>query len=210
MKEEMIELKLTLVGDASVGKTSVLNLLLMNKFNEKHPTVGVDIHHKIIDLPECQVKLYLWDTAGQERFRCLTNSYFRGSQIVMLIFDVTNGMSLTSLAKWLQDAKDNIKGDFQRILVGNKMDLITQKIIPSSDIEQFISQHQINAYFMVSAKNDLGEINIMFNRAAQFGYEMWQESQSKAKISQNAMFSYKHEIPVVSHVPNNRRPCCFR
>eukprot|EP00302_Diacronema_sp_CCMP2436_P000625 CAMPEP_0179846768 /NCGR_PEP_ID=MMETSP0982-20121206/5724_1 /TAXON_ID=483367 /ORGANISM="non described non described, Strain CCMP 2436" /LENGTH=125 /DNA_ID=CAMNT_0021731905 /DNA_START=20 /DNA_END=394 /DNA_ORIENTATION=- len=87
--------KLLLVGDAGVGKSSMLLRFTDDTFEEHMAsTIGVDFKVKTIKVGELTVKLTIWDTAGQERFRTLTNSYYRGCQGIILVFDLTSEQSL--------------------------------------------------------------------------------------------------------------------
>lgn len=81
---------MVLVGDSRVGKTTFFNQAILNKFIETHvSTIGVDFQIKEMTIGHSKVKLQIWDTVGQERYRSLCNSYFRTSDIVVLIFDLT-------------------------------------------------------------------------------------------------------------------------
>ena len=91
--------KIVLLGNQSVGKTSILQYFLNGIFNEEYvvslfvynqPTIGLDYSTKIVEESGVHVKLQLWDTAGQERFRSLTSQYVNGASGAIIVFDVTS------------------------------------------------------------------------------------------------------------------------
>ena len=83
--------KIVLVGDVSVGKTSLILQITDNKFKEEYvPSVGVDFFSKTIRYKDKQLKLQIWDSAGQEKYRSLIPSYIRSSSIVYLVYDISS------------------------------------------------------------------------------------------------------------------------
>ena len=143
--------KLVLVGDCSVGKSSILLRFSEDRFMSNYcPTIGVDFSSKILDVGT-KVKLLVWDTAGQERFRTITKNYYRDADAHLLIFDMTDPLSFENLKYWIKEIKENT--DFQNIfLIGTKSDLIIKKSINPSFIKQFIEENNIINYFEISSK----------------------------------------------------------
>lgn len=116
-------LKVVIVGDANVGKTSLLRRYCEGKFESSRvATIGVDFQTKVVDLPEGQVKLSIWDMAGQEHFSVIRTGFYRGSLATALVFDVTDQNSFDHLEKWQQEVSGSVsEQDF--VVVGNKIDL---------------------------------------------------------------------------------------
>ena len=97
-----MSLKLIVVGDSGIGKTSIINRLTHNEFRETYePTIGVDFRILKKQTKLGEVKIMLWDTAGQERFNSIVSSYFRGSDGILLCFALNNKDSFDNLNKWL-------------------------------------------------------------------------------------------------------------
>jgi small GTP-binding protein len=85
---DAVRYKIVFVGDVSVGKTSIMNRFIENKFSEAYdPSIGVDFHSKIITYKNRPYKLQFWDSAGQEKYKSLIPSYVRGASIIFIIFD---------------------------------------------------------------------------------------------------------------------------
>ncbi|KIY50824.1 ras-domain-containing protein [Fistulina hepatica ATCC 64428] len=116
--------KIVLLGDQSVGKTSLITRFMYDAFdNTYQATIGIDFLSKTMYLEDRTVRLQLWDTAGQERFRSLIPSYIRDSSVAIVVFDITNRQSFLSTSKWIDDVRSERGNDVIIVLVGNKADL---------------------------------------------------------------------------------------
>ena len=101
-QEAQIVLKLLLLGDSSVGKTSILNKYISNKFDESSiSTVGVDYMDKIIDYNKFKIKLQIWDTSGEEKFRTITKNFYRNADGLLVVFDLTKKESFSHVQSWI-------------------------------------------------------------------------------------------------------------
>jgi len=124
------QFRVILIGDSTVGKSSLLKCFTDGTFAEvSDPTVGVDFFARVLKVADgTPIKLQLWDTAGQERFRSITKSYYRNSVGCLLVFDICNRNSYTHIPQWMAEAKRHIephKAAF--ILVGCKRDIASQE-----------------------------------------------------------------------------------
>ncbi len=136
-KAAPINIKLLLIGNSSVGKSSLLLRFSDEAWlpeDEASATIGVDFRvHRMSVVPDdadtpVDVKLSIWDTAGQERFRTITASYYRGAQGVVLVYDVTSRESFESLPRWWDELETYLGGEGRdavvKIVVGNKVDKV--------------------------------------------------------------------------------------
>jgi Ras-related protein Rab-18 len=130
--------KLLLVGDAGVGKSSMLLRFTDDTFDEAlQSTIGVDFKVKMMAAREKRIKMTIWDTAGQERFRTLTSSYYRGAQGIILVYDVTRRETFENLNQWLQEVEVYSPGggkDVVKLLVGNKIDKVRSLSLSLSSV----------------------------------------------------------------------------
>ena len=124
-------IKLLLVGNSSVGKSSLLLRFADDTFEELSPTIGVDFKLKYLDLDGKRLKLTVWDTAGQERFRTLTSSYYRGAQGIVFVYDITRRDTFDDLAEIWQREVDmySTVEDCVKIVIGNKVDRAEQRAV---------------------------------------------------------------------------------
>lgn len=119
-----VQLKLLLIGDGSVGKSSLLARYTDDTFSAQWiSTIGIDFKTKVVELDGLRVRCQIWDTAGQERFRTITTSFFRGAQGIALCFDVTSLPSFNNIGMWMQQVMESADQGVRLMLVGTKVDL---------------------------------------------------------------------------------------
>ena len=158
---KIFEYKIILVGDPGVGKTSIMAKFVTNEFRSVYTsTIGVEFKLKDIYLNNntC-ARMKIWDTCGQEKFRAITRQYFKNSNGVFLVFDLTKKETIKKLIMWMKDINDNISNDFITFLIGNKIDVKDRDITISEEAKQFANEKKIN-YYEVSAKTGSGVYNI--------------------------------------------------
>ena len=113
--------KLLLIGNSSVGKSSLLFRFVENVWDDSFvPTIGVDFKLKTLEVNGKKVKLQIWDTAGQERFKNITSSYYRGGNGVLVVYDITDRESFENLTSWLIEIEKNANKNVYKLLIGNK------------------------------------------------------------------------------------------
>ena len=116
-------LKVLIVGDGNVGKTSLVRRYCQGMFTESRvATIGVDFQTQMVRLPQAEVKLSIWDLAGQERFSIMRPGFYKGARATAMVYDVTNPASLEDLPRWRQEVVDIVPNQ-PLILIGNKTDL---------------------------------------------------------------------------------------
>jgi len=146
--------KLLIIGDSGVGKSSLLVRFADDCFSGNYiTTIGVDFKIRTIEIQGERVKLQIWDTAGQERFRTITATYYRGTHGVVIVYDVCAGDSFANVKRWLQEIDQNCEV-VNRILVGNKNDDPSRKVVLTEDAQRYADSMGIQL-FETSAKNNV-------------------------------------------------------
>ncbi|CAO2640750.1 Ras-related protein Rab-1A, partial [Lemmus lemmus] len=115
-------------------------------------TIGVDFKIRTIELDGKTIKLQIWDTAGQERFRTITSSYYRGAHGIIVVYDVTDQESFNNVKQWLQEIDRYASENVNKLLVGNKCDLTTKKVVDYTTAKEFADSLGI-PFLETSAKN---------------------------------------------------------
>lgn len=142
--------KIVIIGDATVGKSSIIKRFIDNTFTKScESTIGVDCKIKIIDNNNKKIKIKIYDTAGQERFYSITSSYYKGVDAIIIAFDLTNRKSFENVKKWYHDS--SLINSCPKFLIGTKSDLSFMRKINLSDIENISDEMNIN-YIETSAK----------------------------------------------------------
>ena len=126
-------LKIIILGDSGVGKTSLMNQFVSNKFSSQYKaTIGADFLTKEITIDDKNVTLQIWDTAGQERFQSLGVAFYRGADCCMLVYDTTSVKTFDNLESWrdefLIQAGPRDPEKFPFVVVGNKVDMEDRQV----------------------------------------------------------------------------------
>ncbi|NWH57275.1 RAB36 protein, partial [Geococcyx californianus] len=165
--------KVVVVGDMYVGKTSLINRFCKDNFDRDYKaTIGVDFeieHFEIIGIP---YYLQIWDTAGQEKFKCITSPYYRGAEVIIVVFDMADIQTLDHTKQWLEDAlRENEPESSLIFLVGTKKDLVSDAVCKRTELDAIRFAMEMQAeYWSVSAKT--GEnVKEFFSRVAALSFE---------------------------------------
>jgi small GTP-binding protein len=147
-----LTIKIIVLGSSEVGKTCILNRYFNNEFKENSlSTIGIDFQTKFFKFEDKKIKANYTDTAGQEKFRAISVNYLKGTNGVILVFDLTNKESFDLLDSWMDELKNNNKMDISKVLIGNKADLADKIEVPKEEIENFTKKVKCD-YFECSAK----------------------------------------------------------
>lgn len=145
-------IKLIIVGDAAVGKTSLVRGYIKEKFRTEYlPTLGVDIYFKQLNVKDKTVDVSIWDIAGQKGWEIMHKSYFKGADGCIVVFDLTKLKTFENLPSWISKVKEYSKPDTSIIILGNKNDLKIAIEVKPSLIKKLISETGYS-YFETSAK----------------------------------------------------------
>ncbi|XP_041584282.1 ras-related protein Rab-36 isoform X2 [Vulpes lagopus] len=151
--------KVVVVGDLYVGKTSLIHRFCKNVFDRDYKaTIGVDFEIERFEIAGIPYSLQIWDTAGQEKFKCIASAYYRGAQVIITAFDLTDVQTLEHTRQWLEDAlRENEPGSCFVFLVGTKKDLLSGAACKQAEVEAVRLANEMQAeYWSVSAKTGKG------------------------------------------------------
>ncbi|CEG42404.1 gtp binding protein [Plasmopara halstedii] len=148
------EVKVVLLGDTGVGKSSLVLRFVTNNFRPySESTIGASFMSKMIVVNDTPIKYQIWDTAGQEKYHSLAPMYYRGAAAAIVVYDITRKQSLTTLKNWVKELKQLGPDNIVIAIAGNKSDLEEKREVPASQARAYAEE--IGALFIeTSAKED--------------------------------------------------------
>ncbi|KAM0030590.1 putative small GTP-binding protein [Helianthus debilis subsp. tardiflorus] len=153
--------KLLLIGDSGVGKSCLLLRFADDSYLDSYiSTIGVDFKIRTVEQDAKVIKLQIWDTAGQERFRTITSSYYRGAHGIIVVYDVTDQESFNNVKQWLSEIDRYASENVNKILVGNKCDLVANKVVSTETAKAFADE--IGIPFLETSAKDATNVEQAF------------------------------------------------
>ena len=171
--------KVSLIGDAATGKTSIITRFIDDVFKEEtSTTIGVDFKIVSLDLGEnTYAKMQIWDTCGSERFKSITASFLKSCSAFILVFDLSRKNTFKSIENWIKTINENTKPKFL-ILIGNKCDL--QREVEKDEIISFCEKNNLN-YIEISVKENKN-VEKIFKEVA---YQLYKDIKIKKSENKN-------------------------
>ena len=171
MEEETTPVKVVLLGESGVGKTSIITQFISKNFNQRCPSsVTAQFISKIMKFPEYSknLKFDIWDTVGQEKYRSLTKIFYKDADIIIFVYDITTEFSFKAIKDyWYKETKEHTDIEPILALAANKIDLYKDEQITNSDGKEYADE--INAIFQnTSALSNTGIDNLFENLGRKF------------------------------------------
>lgn len=159
------EVKLCLLGDSGVGKSSIVMRFVMDKYKEAlESTIGASFMTKKLVVDGNTYLFQIWDTAGQEKYRALAPMYYRGASAAIIVYDVTRESSFPSVKDWISELRKNTSNPMILAIAGNKCDLDDVREVNKNDAKQFADD--INAIFTETSAATAVNIQELFESIA--------------------------------------------
>ena len=208
------DLKLILIGSSAVGKTSFCSRITGGDFHEEQPsTIGVDFHIVSLNVDKHEYRLQVWDTAGHERYKSITTAYYRGTDIAILCFDLTNRKSLIDLMMWANEIKEAVDGNTILFLLGMKSDL--ESMFTDDEITAFMMKYRILSYRPISSKTcDTNFHDLLSSFISKYRIDIQDREYIKNKINNQINNRSNERIHIDDYKANvgdvyDIRKCCF-
>ncbi|KAJ3207462.1 Ras- protein Rab-5C [Dinochytrium kinnereticum] len=175
-----IQVKLVLLGEAAVGKSSLVLRFVNNEFQEnKEPTIGAAFLTQKCRLEDKVIKFEIWDTAGQERFHSLAPMYYRNAQAAIVAYDITKTASLDKAKSWVKELQRQANPNIIIALVGNKLDLAANRAIPTDEAQAYATEEGL-LFAEASAKSGEYVMEVFTEIAKKIPLEHLLASRSRA------------------------------
>ena len=188
-----LTMKIIVLGSSEVGKTCILNRYFNNEFKENSlSTIGIDFQTKFFKFEDKKIKVNYTDTAGQEKFRAISVNYLKGTNGVILVFDLTNKESFDLLDTWMDELKNNNKMDISKVLIGNKADLADKIEVPKEEIDNFTKKVGCE-YFECSAKTGQN-VSEALDEIAKITFMNMKDSQADLNREESIVLSNKEKV----------------
>ena len=168
-KEYDKSIKVILLGDTNVGKSSVIDRLKNNPFNyNPHPTLTLEHYNLIIKINNFILRMQIWDTAGQEKFDSITSTYYKSTDVAIFVYAINDEQSFNRIPGWIKELEDkNVvvkkKDDEEqlmiKILIGNKTDLEDERKVTIEEGENFYNNNGFSFFTEISCKENQDEEN---------------------------------------------------
>ncbi|MES1908231.1 MAG: hypothetical protein MHM6MM_001204 [Cercozoa sp. M6MM] len=148
------QVKLVLLGDTAVGKTSLVMRFAKDVwFEYQESTIGAAYMPHTIQVDGTPIKFEIWDTAGQERYHALAPMYYRGAGAAVMVYDITSAYSFRRAQQWVHELRSQVS-DCVVALAGNKCDLADHREVETEDAKSFAEEHDL-VFQETSAKADI-------------------------------------------------------
>ena len=138
MQPNKVDLKVVLIGDSGVGKSSIVLRFVADNFSEGgDATIGASYMGKMMQFQNRSIKFNIWDTAGQERFHNLAKMYYRDANAAIMVYDITNHESFNGLERWHSELTENGPANIIKIVAANKEDLVEKEAVSPDEVNNF-------------------------------------------------------------------------
>lgn len=200
---DKIIVKLIVIGDSCVGKTSILNRYTKNNFDDKTiNTIGVIVLSKEEVLNNTKYQVLIWDTAGQEKYRSISSNYYRNSSGILLVYSITDLNSFKNIEKWMKEIRNYTDYNTVIFLVGNKSDLAYERVVSYEDGYNLAKNYGL-LFFETSAKKIVPddkniEVKEIFTKII---------TEIKKSIDKNPNNMTEREIDL-NILPEEKKSCC--
>lgn len=213
-------IKIILIGDSKVGKTSILHRLTDNKFNEKYePSLSLEYTNYTIKINNYIIRMQIWDTSGQEKYDpdSIISNYYKTAEVTIFVYAINDLSSFDNLDNYLNGLiYENIeKNNTKTVLLGNKTDLGEERKIDIKTAKNFSKNHKFDFFYEITCKKDdsknINSITNIFNSIGKLFYE----ESSRLSISSNLEYSAPESLIESKNQELERdndefkKKCCF-
>ena len=200
-QEKLQEIKIIVLGNSGVGKTSIINNYIFNKFNpDIETTFANSLSSKVIKKGKIKYKLNIWDTIGQEKYHSITNLFIKGANAVILVYSIDSLSSFEGLNFWYKSTREHLQdNNYSLFIVGSKSDLFEEEVVSEEEARNFAEKREA-LFKLVSSKEDSDGINSLFET-------ILEETIERKIIKPNDSITIKNEKEIKKQIKKEKK-CC--
>ncbi|XP_025412193.1 ras-related protein Rab5-like [Sipha flava] len=196
--------KLVFMGSQGVGKSSIITRYIKGDYRKEcEATIGASFMYAKVTIRDYTITLKVWDTAGQERFRSLVPMYYRNSDAIAVVFDVSDRESFRQVKSWINEVKKNTDTPVVYYVVGNKTDLVDSRIITYEEAKEFATS--VDAHYWETSVYSNSGIQDLFTNIGRNLIEMVESSKRPTNIK---LEIDPEEGPNNVKINNSNIKCC--
>ena len=184
------KIKIMLIGQVNVGKTSLIRRYTKNTFGGTFlTTVGIDFQEKVVNIDKKSIQIQIWNTAGEERFRNIAKNYYNSSDGFLIVYDITDKNALEKLKFWYEQIQLNAPKNIKYVLVGNKCDLEEQREVSKDEGINYSKEFKCK-FYETSAKEGIN-VNEIFQCLINDIYKDAKNNENRNKIASQVLKKQK-------------------
>ena len=211
-------IKVILLGDSNVGKSSLINRLINNEYKDLTSTISIEYHTYIISINQYKIRMQLWDTGGQEKYNSIISNYYKDTEVAIFVYSIENEDSYNNIEIWYKKLKEYSQNSIN-ILIGNKLDIEEERVISKEKAEKFAEDNNFFLFREISCKSkdelDIQNIYEIFDEIGKIFYEI---NKNKINISNSVNYKVtesminlgkKYRIQKEKEKDKEKEKCCF-
>ena len=215
LNEFDLNFKIIVIGNSGVGKSCLTLKATEDRFLPDYSsTIGFEFRSLNIKIENTLIKLSIWDTCGQEIYRSLISSFYRNSSLAIIVYSIDDKDSFIGINEWLNEVRTKGSVDTNIYLIGNKVDLENERVVPREEAEIFAKDNDIQLFMETSAKTGFNAQNLFIEAAKLLYNQHKQITQNNSKtnsIPEAVKLDNekdKNEIDNVNENQQRKKKCC--
>jgi small GTP-binding protein len=215
-------IKVILIGDSNVGKTSIISRLVNNQYSDEYtPSISLEYNNHSIKINNFVIRMQIWDTAGQEKTNSIISNYYRSAEVAIFVYSINKLQSYNNIQEWYKELinENNDDNNVKKVLLGNKLDLENERKVEFETANSFAKANGFEVFAEITCKNDEGQniynISNIFDAIGKLFYDEFSQSRDTYNtssfhyIASNSILESKRNTEFEKEKPQKKSGCCI-
>ena len=215
-------IKVILIGDSNVGKTSIISRLVNNQYSDVYtPSISLEYNNHSIKINNFVIRMQIWDTAGQEKTNSIISNYYRSAEVAIFVYSINKLQSYNNIQEWYKELinENNDDNNVKKVLLGNKLDLENERQVECKTADSFAKENGFEIFAEITCKNDEGQsiynISNIFDAIGKLFYDEYSQSRDTYNtssfhyIASNSILESKRNTEFEKAKPQKKSGCCI-